>query len=444
MTNSFTMIWHLIKYWITFFLPAFYKRIQGKNTERLSIKGPAIIAMNHPNAFTDPILFSYLIYPARTHYLARGDAFKPGLIAWLLERIGIVPIYRMQDGGKEGLKKNDEAYRRVNKLLKKNSKIMVFAEGLCVQERRLRPLKKGVARMIFGAYEALNNDQLVVYPVGVNYDAPDKFRSNVFYNVGEPILVKDFSLLYNENPTKAYNVFLQLLSAKMKELITHIDNRNYDQVVYQIECLCKKDWIKNQRLNYKNLEHDFMVTKQITEKVNTAVINNIEAVNQFKIKATDYFEELNQHQLEDSIIRLHQTKSFTFYHLTFRFILLLAGLPLYLIGLLGNYAPLVLTHKLTKKIAKTKEFYSSFAIGFAMILFSANYILWFNILYAFSPSIIWPMLLCLMLIFCGWFCLYYYHFKSKTPGIIRAFKNKRLLNQLSEKRTTLIDFINKF
>lgn len=189
------MVWHLIKYWISFLLPTFYKRIQGKNIHLLKVSGPAIIAMNHPNAFTDPILFTYVAYPVRTYYLARGDAFKPGLISWILEKIGIVPIFRIQDGGKEGLKKNDEAYRRVNHLLGKNSKIIVFAEGLCVQERRLRPLKKGVARMVFGAYTAIKDDRLMVYPVGVNYSQPDKFRSDLFYNVGEPIHSKIFIVL---------------------------------------------------------------------------------------------------------------------------------------------------------------------------------------------------------------------------------------------------------
>src|SRR3954470_11109789 len=160
------MIWHLIKYWLSFFLPSFYKRIQAHNIRHLMTDDPVIIAMNHPNAFTDPIAFTYVSYPMRLYYMARGDAFKPGIISWLLERIGIVPIFRIQDAGKEGLLKNDEAYRRVNHLLGKNGKVMVFAEGLCIQERCLRPLKKGVARMVFGAYEYLQDDRLKVVPVG--------------------------------------------------------------------------------------------------------------------------------------------------------------------------------------------------------------------------------------------------------------------------------------
>jgi len=107
------MIFHTLRYLISFILPVFYKRTQVKNMDNIRIKGPVIIAMNHPNAFTDPVYFTYLSYPQRVSYLARGDAFKPGLISYILEGIGIVPIFRIQDGGKDGLKKNDETYSRV-------------------------------------------------------------------------------------------------------------------------------------------------------------------------------------------------------------------------------------------------------------------------------------------------------------------------------------------
>ncbi len=124
------MIWHLIRYLLSFAIPAYYKRVEGKNVKNLNTGGPAVIAMNHPNAFMDPICITYVSYPLRLKYMARGDAFKPGLVSFLLDQIGIVPIFRLRDGGKEGLQKNDESYKRVNQLLKRNAKIIIFAEGL--------------------------------------------------------------------------------------------------------------------------------------------------------------------------------------------------------------------------------------------------------------------------------------------------------------------------
>ncbi|MBK6983927.1 MAG: 1-acyl-sn-glycerol-3-phosphate acyltransferase [Bacteroidetes bacterium] len=133
-------------------IAVFFKRSQIKNAHHFKVKGPVILAVNHPNGFMDPVVLSTLGYYPRLRYLARGDAFKKGLITAILESLGIIPIYRIQDGGKEGLKKNDATYERVNSLLNKNKKIMIFAEGLCIQERRLTPFKKRSPSYDYGNY----------------------------------------------------------------------------------------------------------------------------------------------------------------------------------------------------------------------------------------------------------------------------------------------------
>lgn len=439
------MIWHLIKYWITFIIPAFYKKIQGRNIKNLQVKGPVIIAMNHPNAFTDPIVITNVSYPQRLHYMARGDAFKPGLAAWLLEQIGIVPIYRIQDGGVEGLKKNDAAYQRVNSLLKKNAKIIVFAEGLCVQERRLRPLKKGVARMVFGAYEALGDDRLVIVPVGVNYSHPHKFRSTVFYNAGDPIPVKDFIAQHQQNPARANNLFLQALEPRMKDLITHIRDKRFDEAVYFVEALCKKNWLRNQQLDAGNLEHDFMASKHFTELINTAAEKDPDSVAGFMAKAKPYFNALKKQGLRDWLIDPLQNKPVRNTLVFLRSVVLLLGCPLYFIGMLGNYPAYLITKAITIKILKkNKEFYSSIFMGIAMVVFLLNYLAWFVLVYAFSPTVFRPIAVCLVLALCAWFSLYYHTFKQKTLGMWRALRNPSLVKEFAEKRVILMGMVNKF
>ena len=110
------MLWHTFKYYLGFVIAVYFKRSKIINAHYLKVKGPVIIAMNHPNAFMDPVAFSALIYPPKVHYLARGDAFKKGIAKTLLESLGVIPIFRIQDGGKEGLKKNYETYDIVNDL----------------------------------------------------------------------------------------------------------------------------------------------------------------------------------------------------------------------------------------------------------------------------------------------------------------------------------------
>ncbi|MBX3162884.1 MAG: 1-acyl-sn-glycerol-3-phosphate acyltransferase [Bacteroidetes bacterium] len=438
------MVWHIIKYWSTFILAAFYKRIQGKNVKNVQVKAPVIIAMNHPNAFMDPVAFSYISYPLRVKYLARGDAFKAGLISFLLERIGIVPIFRIQDGGKEGLKKNDETYRRVNALLKRNAKIIVFAEGLCVQERRLRPLKKGTARMVFGAYEALNNGKLVVIPVGLNYSKPDKFRSTLFYNIGEPIYVKDFIEEYKQNSARANKHFMQILEPKMKALITHINNKENDEVVYQLEELCKANKLEEQHLNPTDLENDFLITQQITDLVNTTAEKNQAALDEFKQKAKNYLSKLKQHHLRDWLIDPKRNKHVNHTHLFLRYILLVLGAPFYIVGVVANYPAYWLANKLTRKIVKNIEFYASFMLAFQMLFFLLMYLLWFFVVYAFSPNIFLPLGVCLVFALCAWFCLFYSPFMLKTFGMRRILKNKTLAAEFLKERTELLNLINKF
>lgn len=439
------MLWHIIRYLTTFIMPIFYKRIGGTNVHHILKKGPVIIAMNHPNAFADPILFTYVTYPARVSYLARGDAFKPGIASWLLEQIGVVPIFRLQDGGKEGLKKNDEAYRRVNSLLKRNGKIIIFAEGLCVQERRLRPLKKGVCRMVFGAYEFLNDDRLTVIPVGINYSEANKFRSTVYYNIGEPIYVKDYIEAYKNNPAKTNNLFLHDLEPRMKELITHINNKEYDEVVLQVEHLCKKDMLKSQGLDYKNLKHDYEVTKQITEKVNLAEIENKVILDEFKEKAALYFKEVKKNKLRDWLLNPNQNKVVTPVNVFLRLLGVIAGFPLFIVGLMGNYAAYKATELIAKKSVKKKvEFFASVALGAGMVILWLNYIIWFYAVYYFSPNIFMPLFVCLILALCGWFCLYFYPFLLKTISMLRAVKKNAAFFSLTEKRGELMNLINKF
>lgn len=436
------MIWHLVRYLVSFSIPAFYKKIQGKNIDYLHVKGPVIIAMNHPNAFMDPVCITWVSYPERVHYIARGDAFKPGIASFLLERLGVVPIFRMRDGGKEGLQKNDETYRIVNKLLKRNAKIIIFAEGLCIQERRLRPLKKGVSRMVFGAYEFLQNKNLVVIPVGVNYSNPSKIRSKLFYNVGAPIKVNDFIPSYHENPARTNNQFLQLLQTKMKEVVTHINNKENDELVPQLETMVMKEWLMTLNLSEK-LENEFTITKHLTDIINSLDETEPEKIVLLRQETKNYFGLLKKNKVRDWIINPLNSHLITRKNLIFRYVLLVLGLPLHLIGCLAAYLPYKLTERITKKVVKrNKEFYASIILGVGSFIFLFNFLAWFLLIYNFSPSILLPILISAALMLCARFSLDFHFFILKTRGIQQAVNNPTVYKDLSEKRKQIMDLMN--
>jgi 1-acyl-sn-glycerol-3-phosphate acyltransferase len=425
-----------------FVIAVYFKRAKVKNAKHLQVKGPVIITMNHPNAFMDPIALTTLIYPPRLRYLARGDAFKKGLVSALLESLGIIPIYRIQDGGKEGLKKNDATYERVNELLKRNKKIIIFAEGLCVQERRLRPLKKGVPRMILGCMEenALNN--LIVVPVGINYSNPSQFRSTLFCNVGTPIKMADYLKSYEEAPAKTMNQFLADLTPRMKELIIHIDDQHNEKVIAHIEEIYRYDFFKKEKLKVNNLEHDFIFSTKVVDVINKAEKTSPERVRELDEKTKHYFADLKKYQIKDWLISPVKQSSVNYGIFFLRLILILITLPIYVRGLMASYLPYKLSYEIMKKKVRVVEFKASFNMGIGAVLFLIYYTLQFFVAKALAPNAWWALLVLIVSVLTSLFCLWISPFRKKTFGILRVLKLKssrpQVVKDLANQRKEII------
>ncbi|MBI3519392.1 MAG: 1-acyl-sn-glycerol-3-phosphate acyltransferase [Bacteroidetes bacterium] len=418
------MLWHITKYYLCFVIAVFFRRIKIKNAKSIKVKGPVVIAMNHPNAFMDPIAFTTNVFPPRVRYLARGDAFKKGIVSIILESFGIIPIFRIQDGGKEGLKKNDETYDRVNTLLKRNQKIIIFAEGLCIQERRLRPLKKGVPRMVFGAMDAYGLENLTVVPVGVNYSKPSQFRSNLFFNLGEPIKMSDYTAAYKDAPAKTMNQFLADLAPKMKELIIHINHPHNELLIEHIEEIYKHTYFKQHQLQLNNVEHDFMFSTAVVNSVNQTEDTHPEKLKILLEKTTAYQNTLKKYRLRDWLINPAKESSLHYGVFYLRFLLLVVSFPLYLRGLLGSYIPYALTEFITNKKVKVIEFKASFLMGIGAFMFLLFGLLQFFVAKAIAPNAWWGLFVLIVTVVTGLFCLWLSPFRKKTWGILRTLRLK--------------------
>ncbi len=436
------MLWHILKFYMGFVIAVFFRRHKLKNAHYVRVKGPVILAMNHPNSFMDPIAFTTFAYPPRVFYLARGDAFKKGIVSTLLESIGIIPIFRIQDGGKEGLKKNDETYERVNTLLSRNKKIIIFAEGLCIMERRLRPLKKGVPRMVFGAMEEHNLQDLTVVPVGINYSNPSQFRGKIFCNIGAPMKVSDYMEAYRAAPAKTMNQFLADLAPRMKELIVHIDHKHTEAVISHIEEIYRPEYFLQKKLNLNDVEHDFIFSTEVVNVINKAETEHPEKVAALAEKTKAYMDTLNRYRLRDWLINPAKQSAVTYSMLSLRLLLLVLSLPLYIRGLLGSYVPYRLTGMITDKKVKVIEFKASFDMGIGAVLFLLWGLLQFFIAKALAPHYWWAIGVLLVTVITGWFCLYLSPFRKKTAGIYRALKLSKeqpaLLESLRAQRAAII------
>ena len=352
------MVWYYLRFLFFPTILMYARRVKIRNAHRIRTDQPVLISMNHPNAFLDAIAFSaYFFYP-RTYFMARGDAFKKGFVSSVLESTGIVPIFRMRDAGLEGVKKNADSFQVVYKLWNKKKKVIVFSEGLCIQERRLRPIQKGTARMAFGFLEQYKAEKFLIVPVSVTYSKPSAFGTEIFYDVGNPIQAAEYLNLFKENQAKAVNTLTKNLEEEMKAVTPHLNEKSYDELIEQLQDLDKKDWLKKNSLDPSKQENSQKYWWHITQLLNQANEQEKEKLEDLKNKVKQYSEKLIKLELSDSTIDTYsQNQNFNLANKT---AVLSMGMPFYLVGKYWNFLPFYLSAKLSKKLAKTIEFYASF------------------------------------------------------------------------------------
>ncbi len=180
----------------------FYRKIQVNFKERIPDKGHLIFTPNHQNALMDA-LGPICNIDKQLVFVARADIFKKKRIANILYNLKILPIFRIRDGY-SSLKGNELIFQKTIDVLKAQNGIVILPEGNHIWKRRLRPLKKGFARMAFQAEE--KNDfslDIKIVPIGLNYSDYAKFRSDLIINVGEPISLSNYYQTYKESPAIA-------------------------------------------------------------------------------------------------------------------------------------------------------------------------------------------------------------------------------------------------
>lgn len=210
------LLYECLKIWVRLSAWIFCNKIIVNKRALLKSDGPLLIAANHPNSFLDAILLD-ILFKQPIWSLARGDVFRKPFYIKLLNRLKILPVYRTREGV-ENLEENYKTFEACRKLFRHNGIVLIFSEGLCINEWHLRPLKKGTARLALSAWQ--EGVPLKVLPAGINYSSFSRSGKNVFINFGEIIEPGSFNL--NDTDGKNNLLFNQLLEAQLRELVFEI------------------------------------------------------------------------------------------------------------------------------------------------------------------------------------------------------------------------------
>ncbi len=435
------MLYSFLRLIVLIAIRVFFKSIRLKNIHHVPKKGAIILVANHPSTFLDPLVVA-LFVPRKIHFLANGSIFGIPLFAWLLRRLYTLPIYRQQDSQVASLK-NEDSFRACYELLEEKGAIIIFPEGTSENERKLRKIKTGTARIALGA-EARNDFMLDVkiVCVGINYTNPRKFQSRLMLSFDEAIVVKDYKESYLQDSVKTVQLLTDEIKKRLEAMIVVTENRAIDELVEKIERLYASTLRKELDLPASETEQIFIVAQYFAEAVHYFKTTQVEKVDKLQASINRYFNILERYKLSDSLIIAPILTPKEKIKGVFTALL---GFPLYLYGLIHNFLPYELPAIATHAITKDITYHAPMKITFGIFSFLSFYTIYAWGFYHFIPHVGYLILYLISLVFGGFFTYRYWFYLLDLIGKWRIsflMKNPDFLSLL-ELRKEIIKELEK-
>ncbi|MFT7343543.1 MAG: 1-acyl-sn-glycerol-3-phosphate acyltransferase [Lentimonas sp.] len=334
----------------------FYKDIAIVNDEP-NFLGSTIYVSNHAASFMDPLIIASLKRPI-VFFMTRSDVFTK-LTKPLLWSVHMLPIYRQQDG-ENTAKKNEAVFGACSRVLKYGRNLLIFGEGFTDDKfvRRLKPVKKGAARIGFFTLEKHNwNKKIYIAAIGLNYTSPNKMRSDILIETSEKICLNDYREQYESNPVKVINELTKEIEIKMQECITHIENIEHTDFHEDIMSITR---------NGMNAENYDPAIPIIERRKNSQILaeffnKNASKVNKegdvLKQELSSFFKELKANKIkQNDIIEFEKCQKLSYLPELFHSILIF---PIALLGIIHTIIPYKIVKPWVEKKLKREVFWGS-------------------------------------------------------------------------------------
>lgn len=225
------LLFHFLGKWLRLTLRGWYKKAYVHFEQELPTDGPIIYACTHPNSAID-YLFAPLLTNVPTFVMVRGDVFEKKSLNAIFRSIYMLPVYRIRDGF-SSLNKNEQSFKDCYAQFDKSGRVLIFSEGVCVQEKTLQPIRKGTARLALDYVHKHGGKKMYIVPIATNYSRFRMFRGTVMVNFAAPIDVSKYDARYAENPNKAYEALTQEVHASLEDHFIQVTDYKDDHLTEQ-------------------------------------------------------------------------------------------------------------------------------------------------------------------------------------------------------------------
>lgn len=159
-----------------------YRSVEVRQREGETSSGPQLSVSNHFGGFADALIQAYALDRV-PRFIARDVIWRYPIAKQIMGFVRAIPTHKPEDRGPAG---NDQMFRSTYDALGEGDLVMIFPEGITVDDPSIARVKTGAARIALGA-RSNGVEGIQIIPSGIHYDNKAALRSKVWVNVGEPL-----------------------------------------------------------------------------------------------------------------------------------------------------------------------------------------------------------------------------------------------------------------
>jgi glycerol-3-phosphate O-acyltransferase / dihydroxyacetone phosphate acyltransferase len=361
-----------LKALIRFSLKTYFRNIVISGKENEPRSGPVIYLANHPGALMDPLAIASQVR-TKLSFLGKATLFSGPLGGKILPMLGMIPVYRAKDNPGD-VHKNKETFLRCYEHLEKGKSFLMFPEGISYSERKIQDIKTGAARIALET-ENRNNFKLdlKIQCIGLNYSSAHRFRSDLYLKMGEPIRIAEFEERYKSDPVKAVRELTHKIKETLEALTISLEDEETEKIVSGIEVLYKNQVMKSLGSSRKEIDKEFLISRQIAEAVRWFREHAPERVKAVQEDMDEYFSITDKLGLRHGVIEKMDGVKYPFWIRLKNFMYFTFGFPFFLLGLLVNYLPYRIPGLIADRMATEIEWKGGLQFAFGILVFLLYY-----------------------------------------------------------------------
>jgi len=348
------IFYYMIYPYVKLFFFRFYGKKEVKGLENIPLNEPVIFAPNHQNALMDALIVLYSA-PRDIVFLARADIFSKKALAWFLNSMKMLPVFRQRDGASE-LGKNVDIFDISVNVLHHRHHLCVMPEGNHGHQRKLRTIVKGIFRIAFKAQEEYADKPFVkIVPVGIDVGHYIKHNQPLLIQYGKPIEISDYWKEYEESNARGINAVKKRLGEELLPLMIHIGSDEFYDSIRELKKIFNSRMREIMGISGTKLIDRFAADKELIARIDAALEKDPEAVRALAGKVDKYVTGLNEINVRDWVVR---DQGYGLIRSLWRYLSLMLTLPVFLFGFITNAIPYLLPVHLVRNL-KDRQFHSS-------------------------------------------------------------------------------------